>query len=34
MSDWQIDEADWPDPQTTSEVLIVDDDPSIRTMLA
>ena len=34
MSDWQIDEADWPDPETTSEVLIVDDDPSIRTMLA
>ena len=34
MSDWQIDERDWPDPETTSEVLIVDDDPSIRTMLA
>jgi DNA-binding response OmpR family regulator len=33
MSDWEIDEADWPDQQTTTEVLIVDDDSSIRSLL-
>ena len=34
MSGWEIDEQDWPTPETTSEVLVVDDDASIRTMLA
>lgn len=33
MSTWEI-EGDWPDPGPTGEVLIVDDDPSIRTMLS
>jgi DNA-binding response OmpR family regulator len=34
MSSWEIDEDDWPEPQTTSDILIVDDDASIRGMLA
>lgn len=33
MSTWAIGEDEWPDPATTGEVLIVDDDASIRTML-
>ncbi len=33
MSMWEIGEDEWPDPATTGEVLIVDDDASIRTML-
>lgn len=35
MSDWQVDAEEWPDPpaETTGEVLIVDDDASIRSML-
>jgi len=32
MSSWEIDE-EWPDPATTSDILIVDDDASIRSML-
>src|SRR6187402_3181192 len=34
MSSWEIEEDDWPHPGTTSDILIVDDDASIRTMLA
>src|SRR6187455_1851409 len=34
MSGWEIDEGDWPDPATTDDILIVDDDASIRAMLA
>lgn len=34
MSTWEIGEDEWPEPETTGEVLIVDDDASIRTMLA
>ena len=34
MSSWEIDEDDWPDPATTDDILIVDDDASIRAMLA
>jgi len=34
MSSWEIEEEDWPAPATTGDVLIVDDDTSIRTMLA
>ncbi len=34
MSSWEIAEDEWPDPATTGDVLIVDDDASIRTMLA
>ena len=34
VSGWEIDEQEWPTPETTSEVLIVDDDASIRTMLS
>jgi len=34
MSSWEIGVDDWPDPRTTSDILIVDDDASIRTMLA
>ena len=34
MSSWEIGEDDWPDPGTTSDILIVDDDASIRAMLA
>lgn len=34
MSSWEIEDADWPKAGTTDEVLIVDDDASIRTMLA
>ncbi len=33
MSDWEIQESDWPGEATTSEVLIVDDDASVRSML-
>jgi DNA-binding response OmpR family regulator len=33
MSSWEISEEEWPDPGTTGEVLIVDDDASIRSML-
>lgn len=37
MSDWDITEEQWPDPPPTDpsdqSVLIVDDDPSIRSML-
>ena len=33
MSSWEIEEDEWPDPGTTGDVLIVDDDASIRTML-
>ncbi len=33
MSMWEIGEDEWPEPETTGEVLIVDDDASIRTML-
>ncbi|MFL6206184.1 MAG: response regulator transcription factor [Acidimicrobiales bacterium] len=33
MSSWEIDEDDWPDPGASSEILIVDDDASIRAML-
>lgn len=33
MSDWQIDERDWPETVTTDQVLIADDDPGIRSML-
>jgi len=34
MSSWEIEEEGWPAPGTTGDVLIVDDDASIRTMLA
>ncbi len=34
MSSWEIGEDEWPDPGTTRDVLIVDDDASIRAMLA
>jgi DNA-binding response OmpR family regulator len=34
MSSWEIEEDEWPDPGTTGDVLIVDDDASIRAMLA
>lgn len=34
MSSWEIEDGDWPEPGTTDAVLIVDDDTSIRTMLA
>jgi DNA-binding response OmpR family regulator len=34
VSGWEIDEEEWPEPQASSEVLIVDDDASIRTMLS
>jgi DNA-binding response OmpR family regulator len=34
MSGWDIDDDEWADDQTSGEVLIVDDDASIRTMLA
>ena len=34
MSSWEIAEEEWPDPGTTGDILIVDDDASIRTMLA
>ncbi len=34
MSSGEIGVDDWPDPRTTSDILIVDDDASIRTMLA
>jgi DNA-binding response OmpR family regulator len=34
MSSWEIDEDEWPDPGTTDDILIVDDDASIRAMLA
>ena len=34
MSSWEIAEGEGPDPGTTGDVLIVDDDASIRTMLA
>ena len=34
MSSWEIDEEEWPDPGTTDDILIVDDDASIRAMLA
>lgn len=33
MSSWEIEEEEWPDPGTTGDVLIVDDDASIRSML-
>lgn len=33
MPGWDLDD-EWPELQTSGEVLIVDDDPSIRTMLA
>jgi DNA-binding response OmpR family regulator len=32
MSSWEIEDA-WPDPATTSDILIVDDDSSIRALL-
>jgi two-component system alkaline phosphatase synthesis response regulator PhoP len=34
MSSWEIAEDEWPDAGTTGDVLIVDDDASIRAMLA
>lgn len=34
MSSWEIGDDEWPAPVTTGEVLIVDDDASIRMMLA
>jgi DNA-binding response OmpR family regulator len=34
MSSWEIEDEDWPALGTTEDVLIVDDDGSIRTMLA
>jgi len=34
MSSWEIEDDEWPDPGTTSDILIVDDDASIRAMLA
>jgi DNA-binding response OmpR family regulator len=34
MSSWEIEEDEWPDPGTSGDVLIVDDDASIRSMLA
>jgi CheY-like chemotaxis protein len=34
MSGWDIDGDEWADDDTSGEVLIVDDDASIRTMLA
>ncbi len=33
MAGWDLDD-EWPELQTSGDVLIVDDDPSIRTMLA
>ena len=33
MSSWEIEEDDWADPPEAGDVLIVDDDASIRTML-
>jgi DNA-binding response OmpR family regulator len=33
MSSWDLEDEDWPDPATTSDILIVDDDASIRAML-
>jgi len=33
MSSWEIEEDEWPDPESTGEVLIVDDDASIRSLL-
>jgi DNA-binding response OmpR family regulator len=33
MSSWEIEEDEWPDPGTTGDILIVDDDASIRSML-
>lgn len=34
MSGWEIDGDEWPEQATTDDVLIVDDDTSVRTMLA
>jgi DNA-binding response OmpR family regulator len=34
MSGWEIDGDEWPEQATSDDVLIVDDDTSIRTMLA
>lgn len=34
MSSWEIEADEWTESGTTGEVLIVDDDPSIRTMLS
>jgi DNA-binding response OmpR family regulator len=34
VTSWEIEDGDWPEPQTTSEVLIVDDDASIRSLLS
>ena len=34
MTGWEIDDRLWPDYQAEGDVLIVDDDASIRTMLA
>jgi DNA-binding response OmpR family regulator len=34
MSGWEIDADEWPEQGTSDDVLIVDDDTSIRTMLA
>lgn len=33
MSGWEIDGAGWSDQQTSDEVLVVDDDASVRSML-
>lgn len=33
MPGWDIDD-DWPDQQTSGQVLVVDDDPSVRSLLA